>query len=68
MKFLIRMLIPTFLFLLTSCEQEWDLEGYRDSELENTLVVNAILNPDSLLRVSVSRPFFFLNSTVNFLQ
>lgn len=47
MKFLIRMLIPTFLFLLTSCEQEWDLEGYRDSELENTLVVNAILNPDS---------------------
>ncbi len=59
MKFLIRMLIPTFLFLLTSCEQEWDLEGYRDSELENTLVVNAILNPDSLLRVSVTRPFFF---------
>lgn len=67
MKFLIRMLIPTFLSLLTSCEQEWDLEGYRDSELENTLVVNAILNPDSLLQCLSPDRFSFLNSTANFL-
>ena len=62
MKFLIRMLIPTFLFLLTSCEQEWDLEGYRDSELENTLVVNAILNPRFPL-ASVCLQTVFLFST-----
>ena len=59
MKSSMRMFIPMFLFLLSSCEQEWNLEGYRDTELENTLVVNAILNPDSVLRVSVTRPFFF---------
>lgn len=45
--------------LLSSCEREFSLDGFRDKDTEDMLVVNAILNPDSLIKVSVTHPFFF---------
>ncbi|MDE6077770.1 MAG: DUF4249 domain-containing protein, partial [Muribaculaceae bacterium] len=59
----------SFLFLsvfMSSCEQELNLDKYRNPEMENMLVVNSILNPDSLIGVSVTHPFFFSTPHVKF--
>ena len=59
----------SFLFLsvfMSSCEQELNLDKYRNPEMENMLVVNSILNPDSLIGVSVTHPFFFSIPHVKF--
>lgn len=53
-------LILLFLFMsVSACERELSLDGFRDKDTEDMLVVNAILNPDSLIKVSVTHPFFF---------
>lgn len=51
---------------LCGCEKELNLDRYRNPEIENMLVVNSILNPDSLAAVSVTHPFFFSDSHVSF--
>lgn len=59
-----------FIFLLSSlissCEQELNLDKYRNPDIEKMLVVNSILNPDSLISVSVTHPFFFSVPHVKF--
>lgn len=47
------------LMLITACERDLSLDAFRDKKTENLLVVNAILNPDSIMKVSVTHPFFF---------
>ena len=47
------------LSLLSSCERDLSLDSFRDRNTEDMLVVNAILNPDSVMKVSVTHPFFF---------
>ena len=45
--------------LITACERDFSLDAFRDRNTEEMLVVNAILNPDSVMKVSVTHPFFF---------
>lgn len=47
------------LLILPACERDMNLDGYRNPEIEKMLVVNSILNPDSLIKVSVTHPYFF---------
>lgn len=47
------------MMLIPACERDFLLDDYRDKHTEDMLVVNAILNPDSLMKVSVTHPFFF---------
>lgn len=44
---------------LSGCEQDLNLDKYRNPEIEDMLVVNSILNPDSVIKVSVTNPYFF---------
>jgi len=48
------------------CEQDLDLDKYKNPEIEKMLVVNSILNPDSVIGVSVTHPYFFSDSHVAF--
>ena len=60
-------LILLVLFMLISaCEREFSLDGFRDKNTENILVINAILNPDSIMKVSVTHPFFFSDPHVRY--
>ena len=47
------------LILNSACERDFSLDAFRDKYTENLLVVNAILNPDSPVRLSVTHPYFF---------
>lgn len=51
---------------LSGCEQELDLDKYRNPEVEKMLVVNSILNPDSLIGISVTHPYFFSDAHLLF--
>lgn len=51
---------------LSGCEQELNLDPYKNPEIENMLVVNSILNPDSLIGVSVTHPYFFSDKHLKF--
>lgn len=51
------LLIP--LSLIPSCERDFSLDAFRDRDTDEMLVVNAIFNPDSVIKVSVTHPFFF---------
>ncbi len=46
-------------FMLPGCEKDLNLDRYRNPEMDNMLVVNSITNPDSLIAVSVTHPYFF---------
>lgn len=61
--FISNILLATF---MTSCEQELNLDKYRDAEVEKMLVINSILNPDSLIGISVTHPFFFSTPHMKF--
>ncbi len=54
------------LILLQGCEQDLNLDKYRNPEIENMLVVNSILNPDSVIGVSVTHPYFLTDSHLLF--
>lgn len=65
-KYLLLLLIFCNLLFLSGCEQELDLNRYKDPAFEKTLVVNSILNPDSLISVSVTHPYFFSDTHTSF--
>ena len=44
---------------LGACYHEVNLDGYRDSEGENLLTLNSLVCPDTTIRVSATRPYFF---------
>lgn len=44
---------------LPSCYKEIDLRDYYNQETENILVLNSLINPDSVIKVSATRLFFF---------
>lgn len=52
--------------LMQSCEKDLNLDGYRNPEIEKLFVVNSIINPDSLIGVSVTHPYFFSEPHVAF--
>lgn len=54
------------LSLIMGCERDLDLSKYRDPETEKMLVVNSILNPDSVIAVSVTNPYFFSQQHLSF--
>lgn len=45
--------------LLQGCEKDLNLDSYRNPETEKMFVVNSIINPDSVIGVSVTHPYFF---------
>lgn len=48
-----------FVPMLTGCYSDIDLDRYRDKDIEERLVLNSILMPDSLVRVVATHPYFF---------
>lgn len=48
------------------CKQDLNLDEYRNPEIEKILVVNSILNPDSVIGVSVTHPYFFSDPHIGF--
>lgn len=48
------------------CKQDLNLDEYRNPEIEKMLVVNSILNPDSVIGVSVTHPYFFSDPHIGF--
>lgn len=52
--------------MLSGCEQDLDLDKYQNPETDRMYVVNSILNPDSLISVSVTHPFFFSTPHIAF--
>lgn len=54
------------LLLLGACEQDLNLDKYKQESIERMLVVNSILNPDSLISVSVTHPYFFSDPHISF--
>lgn len=52
--------------MLSGCEQDLDLDKYQNPETDKMYVVNSILNPDSLIGVSVTHPFFFSTPHIAF--
>lgn len=53
--------------LISGCEQDLNLDHNRNPEIEDILVVNSILNPDSIIAVSVTNPYFFSQPHLSFL-
>ncbi len=47
------------LFCLTACEKEIDLSRYHDQQMDETLTLNCIVNPDSVIAASATRPYFY---------
>lgn len=58
--------LTVLLTFLCGCERDLNLEKYRNPEIENMLVVNSIINPDSLIGVSVTYPHFLTDSYLSF--
>lgn len=52
--------------VFSGCERDLNLDTYRNTDIEKMLVVNSILNPDSLIGVSVTRPYFFSDRHTGF--
>lgn len=65
-RFLLSIVSVGWLSLLCGCEQPFNLDKYKDSEIENMLVVNSIINPDSTVAVSVTHPYFFSTPHIAF--
>lgn len=59
------LLVSVSLFL-TGCEQNLDLDKYRNPEIEKMLVVNSILSPEDTMGVSVTHPYFFSDPHTSF--
>lgn len=59
LRYIILLTAMLVILLFSGCEQDLNLNDYRNSDIENMLVVNSILNPDSLIGVSVTHPYFF---------
>lgn len=60
---------PVAAIIMTSllgCEKDLNLDKYRNPEIEKMLVVNSILNPDSIIKVSVTNPYFFSETHLAF--
>lgn len=51
---------------LGSCEHDLNLDKYNDPEVINMLVVNSIINPDSVMKVSVTHPYFLSTTHTDF--
>lgn len=51
---------------LGSCEKDLNLDKYNDPEVTNMLVVNSIINPDSVMKVSVTHPYFLATTHTSF--
>lgn len=47
------------MLVLTSCYHTIGADDERDNNIENTLVINAIINPDSVISAVITRPYFF---------
>ena len=58
--------VSIIIILFTGCEQDLDLDKYKKQNIEQMLVVNSILNPDSVMGVSVTHPYFFSDTHVSF--
>ncbi len=52
-------LIALAAVLLAACSRETDLDKYRDKDTESLLTLNALLCPDSTVRVSATKTYFF---------
>lgn len=48
-----------WLFLLSACYQDIDLDKYKGQNGENLLVINSIVNPDSTVAVVATKTYFF---------
>lgn len=61
MKSKISVIISLFfsIFLLTGCYQDIDLDKFKEQDGEYLLVINSIVNPDSLVAASATRTYFF---------
>lgn len=66
LRYIILLTAMLVILLFSGCEQDLNLNDYRNSDIENMLVVNSILNPDSLIGVSVTHPYFFSDKHVTF--
>lgn len=51
---------------MQSCEKDFNLDSYRNPKIEDMLVVNSILNPDSVIKVSITHPYFFTDPHLHF--
>lgn len=51
---------------LSGCEQDLNLDKYNDPDVTNMLVVNSIINPDSVVKVSVTNPYFLATTHTGF--
>ncbi len=58
--------IVSFTILISGCEQDLNLNDYKTPSVEKMLVVNSIINPDSLIGVSVTHPYFFSDKHLSF--
>lgn len=58
--------IIVLLLLPPACERDLNLNDYYNPKIEKMLVVNSILNPDSLIKVSVTHPYFFSTPHLEF--
>lgn len=54
------------LSVCSGCQQDLNLDQYRNPEVEKMLVVNTIINPDSVIGVSVTNPYFFSDPHIYF--
>lgn len=45
--------------MLSACEHEVNLDKYRDKDSENLLTLNAMICPDSTVKVSATKTYFF---------
>lgn len=61
------LLLVSISLFLTACEQDLDLDKYRNPGIEKMLVVNSILSPDDTMGVSVTHPYFFSEPHTSFM-
>lgn len=66
LMYIILLTVTLVMLLFSGCEQDLNLNDYKNSDIENMLVVNSILNPDSLIGVSVTHPYFFSDKHITF--
>ncbi|MDE5675860.1 MAG: hypothetical protein K2I44_11040 [Muribaculaceae bacterium] len=65
-RYLFHMAAVVLPLMLSGCEQDLDLDRYKNPEMEKMYVVNSILNPDSVIGVSVTHPIFFSTHQIAF--
>lgn len=59
MKTITHIILSGLCLPFLSCESDINLDSYRNPEVEKTVVINSIVNPDSIIEVSASHPYFF---------